>query len=157
MDAALTFARRIEGVRLDYLEEPLRDPADLAVLWFDTRLPLALDESLENTEPADLQGKGFAAAAVLKPTLLGGVARTLRFATQAHALGIRPVLSGAFESGVAMRGHVALAAATGAAPAGLDPYTRLAADVLAPRLPLDRPRVDVPSLFRTAFSVEVPS
>lgn len=157
MDEALAFARRIEGVPLDYLEEPLRDPADLAVLWFDTRLPLALDESLQGAEPADLQGKGWAAAAVLKPTLVGGVARTFRFAAQARALGIRPVLSGAFESGVAMRAHVALAAATGAAPAGLDPYTRLAADVLVPRLPLDRPRVDVPVFFRTEFAVEVPS
>jgi hypothetical protein len=53
-----------------------------------------------------------------------------------------------FESGVAMRGHVALAAATGGAPAGLDPYNRLAADVLTPRLDLDRPNVDVPAFFR---------
>jgi hypothetical protein len=61
-----------------------------------------------------------------------------------------------FESGVAMRAHVALAAATGAAPAGLDPYNRLAADVLTPRLALDRPAVDVPTLFRTERAVEIP-
>ncbi len=156
MEEAVRFAEGIEGVALEYVEEPLRDPADLPVLWFDTQLPIALDESLAGTAPDGLQGKGWATAAVLKPTLLGGVARTLRFAAQAKALGIRPVLSGAFESGVAMRGHVALAAATGAAPAGLDPYRRLAADVLMPRLPLDRPTVDVPMFFRTEHAVEIP-
>ncbi len=156
MDEATRFAEGIRDVGVEYIEEPLREPTDLPVLWFDTHLPIALDESLVGTEPEGLQGKGWAVAAVLKPTLVGGVARTLRFAAQARALGIRPVLSGAFESGVAMRGHVALAAATGGAPAGLDPYNRLAADVLTPRLPLDRPTVDVPAFFRTPYEVEIP-
>lgn len=156
MEEAIAFAEGIDGVGIEYVEEPLRNPADLPVLWFDAKLPIALDESLVGTEPEDLQGKGWATAAVLKPTLVGGVVRTLRFAAQARALGIRPVLSGMFESGIAMRGHVALAAATGGAPAGLDPYNRLAADVLVPRLPLDRPTVDVPAFFRTERSVEIP-
>ena len=93
---------------------------------------------------------------MLKPTLMGGVARTLRFAAQARALGIRPVISAMFESGVAYRGHVALAAATGGAAAGLAPYNRLAVDVLSPRLGLDRPTVDVPAFFRTERAVEIP-
>ena len=152
-EEAMAFAEGIAGCALDYIEEPLRNPDDLPVLWFDTQLPIALDESLAETEPAGLQGKGWAAAVVLKPTLLGGVARTLRFAAQARALGIRPVLSGAFESGVGMRGNLALAAAAGGHPAGLDPYNRLASDVLVPRLRLDRPTVDVPAFFRTEHEV----
>jgi len=156
MDEAVQFAEGIDGVGLDYLEEPLRDPADLPVLWHDTQLPIALDESLEGTATDGLQGKGWATAAVLKPTLVGGVARTLRFAVQARALGIRPVLSAMFESGMAFRVHIALAAATGGAPAGLDPYNRLAADVLSPRLDLDRPTIDVPAFFRTERIVEIP-
>ncbi len=156
MDEAMHFAEGIKGCTLDYIEEPLHNPDDLSVLWFDTQLPIALDESLLGTDPAGLQGKGWAKAAVLKPTLLGGVARVLRFARQARLLSIRPVLSGAFESGVAMRGHVALAAATGGAPAGLDPYNRLAADVLTPRLPLDRPSIDIPTFFRSEHEVVIP-
>jgi o-succinylbenzoate synthase len=154
LDEASAFA---EGApAMEYVEEPLRDPADLPALWFDTGLPIALDESLAGLGPGDLVGKGWAAAVVLKPTLLGGVMRTLGFARQARALGIRPVLSGAFESGVAMRAHVALAAATGGAPAGLDPYRWLAEDVLAPRLPLDRPWVDVPGLLGAEREVALP-
>lgn len=151
---AAAFAEGARSAQLEYVEEPLREPEALPLLWFDTGLPVALDESLAGMEPEALQG--WAAAVVLKPTLLGGVARTLRFARQAQALGIRPVLSGAFESGVAMRGHVALAAATGASAAGLDPYRRLAADVLAPRLALDRPTVDVPAFFREEPQIVLP-
>lgn len=153
LEEASTFAQGVRGLGLAYVEEPLRDPAELPVLWFDTGLPIALDESLAGTDPDHLEGKGWAAAVVLKPTLLGGIARTLAFAHRARALGIVPVLSAAFESGVALRAAVALAAATGGAAAGLDPYRRLAADTLAPRLPLDRPMVDVPALFRTACTV----
>jgi o-succinylbenzoate synthase len=155
MADALFFAEGIAGMGVEYVEEPLRQPGDLALLWFDSGLPVALDESLGDLEPGDLEGKGYATAVVLKPTLLGGVIRTLRFAAQARALGIRPVISGAFESGVAMRGHVAIAAASGGAPAGLDPYRRLAADVLRPRLALDRPLVDVPALFAAEHEVLV--
>ncbi len=156
MGEAVRFAEGIAGCGVEYVEEPLGEPAGLPVLWFDTHLPIALDESLVGTEPEHLRGNGWAAAVVLKPTLLGGVARVLRFAAHARTLGIRSVLSGAFESGIAMRGHVALAAATGGAPAGLDPYRRLADDVLRPRLSLDRPTVDVPTFFRSEHEVEIP-
>jgi o-succinylbenzoate synthase len=144
---ACDFADGVQGLGIEYVEEPLADPRELGKLWFDTMLPIALDESLAGLDPADLAGKGYAVAAVLKATLLGGMLRTLAFARQARSLGIRPVISGAFESGVAMRGHVALAAATGGQPAGLDPYNYLREDVLQPRLRLDIPLVDVPALF----------
>ena len=58
--------------------------------------------------------------------------------------------------GMGVKRHVALAAASGAAPAGLDPYRRLAVDVLAPRLPLDRPRIDVPTFFRAEREIVLP-
>jgi o-succinylbenzoate synthase len=155
MNDAATFAEGIVGLGIEYVEEPLQHSDKLSILWFDTGMPVALDESLALMDPVDLQGKGYATAAVLKPTILGGVIRTLRFAEQAQMLGIRPVISGAFESGVAMRAHVAIAAASGGAPAGLDPYNRLVEDVLRPRLALGRPVVDVPSLFRGEHEVVI--
>ena len=53
------------------------------------------------------------------------------------------VVSSVFESGVGMRHLVALAAALGDAPAGLDTYRWLAADVLARPLAVGGPTVDV--------------
>ena len=145
-DQVRAFAEGLGGVGIEFLEEPVADPADLPALWLDTALPLALDETLQHPDGA-AHLRGWAAAAVLKPTLVGGMAATLRLAAQARAVGVLPVLSAAFESGVGMRGVAALAAATGGHAAGLDPYRWLARDVLADRLPLDRPTVDIPALL----------
>ncbi|PAP77898.1 o-succinylbenzoate synthase [Rubrivirga marina] len=153
-DEAVAFAEGVDGVVLDYVEEPLAEPERMPELWHDTGLPLALDETLQ--EPGGGTAiRGWAEAAVLKPTLLGGVARTLALAAAARAAGVRPVLSAAFESGVGLRGIAALAAATGAEPAGLDTYRWLAADVLSP-LPFDRARVDMPGLFASPPAVSIP-
>ena len=151
---ATAFARAVEGVAVDYLEEPTPDPSCHPALWLDTGLPIALDETLQ--EPGGAAHlRGWAAAAVLKPTLVGGMMAALRLAAAARSVGVRAVLSAAFESGVGLRGVAALAAATGAEPAGLDTYRWLAEDVVPP-LPFDRPRVDVPGLFAAPPEVRVP-
>ena len=151
MEQATAFARAIDGAGIAYLEEPLTDASELPVLWHDTGVPVAVDESVQ--EGGEEAIRGWAAAAVLKPTLLGGLAKTLRLALHARSVGVRPVLSAAFESGVGLRGVAALAAAAGAEPAGLDTARWLAADVLAAPLPFDRPRVDIPSLFASPIHV----
>ncbi|MDT0630669.1 o-succinylbenzoate synthase [Rubrivirga litoralis] len=153
-DQARAFARAVEGVPLDYVEEPTPDAGDHPALWLDTGLPVALDETLQEPGGA-AHVRGWAAAAVLKPTLVGGLAAALRLAAAARAVGVRAVLSASFESGVGLRGVAALAAATGAEPAGLDTYRWLAEDVVPP-LPLDRPRVDLPALFAASPEVRVP-
>ena len=148
---AVAFAQGLDGVALDYVEEPLAEAGRLAEFWHDTGLPVAVDESVQ--EGAEI--RGWAAAAVLKPTLVGGLVATLRRAAEAEAVGVRAVVSASFESGVGLRGVAALAAATGAEPAGLDTYRWLAADVTGP-LPFDRPHVDVPGLFGRPLEVRVP-
>ena len=57
------------------------------------------------------------------------------------------VVSSVFESGVGMRHLVALAAALGDVPAGLDTYRWLAADVLAEPLAIGGPAVDVAAVL----------
>ena len=111
--------------------------------WFG--LPVALDESLVAIEPDALDGLRYVRAVVLKPTLLGGISRTLRIAKRALSLGMTPVVSSAYESGVGAAALVALAAGIGdrTVPAGLDTYRRLNADVLVSPLDLSAPSVRV--------------
>jgi O-succinylbenzoate synthase len=152
-DQAATFARLAGPAHVAYVEEPLAAAyrSDLRAFASETDLPIALDETLSE-DGADLIGP-WVAAVVLKPTVLGGIAAVLRLADKARAAGTRVVLSAAFESGVGQRGVALLAAATGAQPAGLDPYARLAADVFDPRLPLDTPEVSVETLFSAVHRV----
>ena len=151
---ARAFAAAIDGVALEFIEEPLRDPGGLPELWLDTQMPVALDETLHEQGAAAL--RGWAAAAVVKPSLVGGLAAALRIAERARAVGVKAVVSSSFESGVGLRGLVALAAATGAHAAGLDTARWLARDVLARPLRLDQPVLDVPHLLSQPLDVVTP-
>ena len=142
-EEASIFARGTANSRFEYVEEPLADPSRLSSLARDYGVPVALDESLAGMPPLALQDHEYARAVVLKPTLLGGISPTLRLANRAKELGITPVISSAYETGVGTLALVALAAGVGEVPAGLDTYRRLAQDVLVPPLHLTSARIDV--------------
>ena len=156
-EEAAGFARGTAGVRLEYVEEPLADPAGLPELVERFGVPVALDESLVGMEPEALEEQGYARAVVLKPTLLGGLSRSLRIASRAARLGMTPVVSSAYESGVGTGALVALAAGIGgrAVPAGLDTYRQLAADVLVSPLDLSVPSVRVREVSEASGGVDV--
>ena len=150
LEEAERFARGAAGVSFEYVEEPLADPAQLPDLVRESGVPVALDESLAGMHPEALEDHSYARAFVLKPTLLGGISRTLRFANLAWRLGAKPVISSTYEAGVGTAALVALAAGVGGekVPAGLDTYRRLAGDILRPRLDLPAPRLDVRAATR---------
>lgn len=144
---ALTFAEALGTLdTLDYIEEPLADPSQLARFARSTGWPVALDETLVGLAPEAVAEHTYAAALVCKPMLLGGPVTVRRLAATAAAWNGRTVLSAAFETGVGMRLLLAQAGALKAPEAsGLDTYRRLAEDLLAPRLPFDGAEVSLAS------------
>jgi O-succinylbenzoate synthase len=153
LEEAMGFLDRLGGVTFEYLEEPLARSGELGELVREAGAPVALDESLTDLQPEVLNEHSYAKAVVLKPTLLG-LSRSLRFAEEATRLGMTPVVSAAYESGVGTAALVALAAALGDVPAGLDTYRRLADDVLEARLALPASEVDVRRLFAAPLAVD---
>jgi O-succinylbenzoate synthase len=154
-EEAADFAGGTVGVRFEYVEEPLADPARLPDFVREFGVPVALDESLVGMKLEELEG--FAVAFVLKPTLLGGISRTVRMADQALRLGVTPVVSSAYESGVGTAALVALAAGIGdrPVPAGLDTYRVMAEDVLETPLNLPAPGVYVMETADASRSIVV--
>ena len=155
-EEAREFAVGTAGVLFEYVEEPLADPALLPELVREFDVPVALDESLVGMEPEKVQ-ESFAVAFVLKPTLLGGISRTLRAAGLAHRLSVTPVISSAYESGVGTAALVALAAgiADRPVPAGLDPFRAMGEDVLHTSLNLPTPTVDVRETADASRTIDV--
>jgi o-succinylbenzoate synthase len=155
-EEAAEFVRVTAGVRFEYVEEPLADHARLPGLVREFGVPVALDESLVGMEPERVE-ETFAVAFVLKPTLLGGISRTLRVAGRALRLGVTPVISSAYESGVGTAALVALAAGIGdrPVPAGLNPYRAIAEDVLETSLKLPAPGVDVRETADASRTIDV--
>ena len=151
-------AKFVRGAsRFEFVEEPLADPARLPDLARDFGVPVALDESLVGMDPEELDKHRYARAFVLKPTLLGGISQTLRVAQRARGLGVTPVVSAAYESGVGIAALVALAAGIGdrPVPVGLDTYRMVEGDVLATPLGLPASSVDVREAADAARTVDV--
>lgn len=121
---ALAFCDGIRDLNVEYLEEPLRDPAGAVELRSRTGVPLAADESLREGECP------WADVWVIKPTL---GPNWLEHLQQASERGQRAVISACFESGVGIAGLARLATkfpASAQSACGLDTYRWLARDIL---------------------------
>lgn len=150
---AEAFVEATDDLGIEYVEEPLSDPTQIEGLVTKTDLPVALDETTREVDPAVLRRGLPVSAVVLKPTLLGGLQRTERWRRMARGNDVTPVVSAAYESGVGLRMLVALAATGANTPVGLSTYDRLAADVLRSPLPLNGPTVDVGAVCGSDVSV----
>lgn len=125
----------LEGVgecAVEYLEEPLKNPADLHLLA-DRTVPLALDESLVSTSPIHLSIPENVRALILKPALLGGALVVAQWARIANEAGADVVISGSFCSSVGLIAEAGIAAAYSKSAAGLGTWRWLAEDVLTDR------------------------
>ncbi len=152
---ALDFANAIEGTPIEFIEEPLQDPAELS--WFakETRIPVALDETLLRMPDAAAGRTRFAAAYVLKPTFLG-LNRTVKLARLAATQGINVVFSSAYETGVAMSAIAALAMTYGTASlgSGLGTHQLLQEDVLEAEIDFSDVEVSASDLVPNRLRVD---
>ncbi|QJQ97186.1 MULTISPECIES: o-succinylbenzoate synthase [Halomonadaceae] len=138
-EEALRFCQRAMVSAIEYLEEPCTSFADTAHVAGASGMPVALDETLA-------QDKAWRPipqlkALVLKPMLIGSLARCQALVTQAKVFGLQLVVSSCFESKLG-RGQLARLAAQwapGQAP-GLGTAPWLAQDIFDEhgRLDLER-------------------
>jgi O-succinylbenzoate synthase len=123
----LRWLAALSELPIEYVEEPCEHAHEL----LDCELPvrIALDESLVTLDPADLAvalESPSLGALVLKPTLLGGFARCLDLAADAHRHGVAPVTSHALEGPIGFAACVELARAIRAdVPVGLARHSAL--------------------------------
>jgi O-succinylbenzoate synthase len=145
-EEALTFAAGVIDLPVEYLEEPLRDWRTLAAFARDAACPIALDETLQDIEEDDPVLE-VAAALVWKPTLTTKSPQQMARWAARQARPIPLILSGAYESGVAIAAFAAYAAAFSPpdAAAGLDTYSRLGDDLLDPPLRMSDGKLTLPS------------
>ncbi|PEN15304.1 o-succinylbenzoate synthase [Longibacter salinarum] len=149
VEEATSFAEALEDTPISYLEEPLSSPKHLRRWSMATGVPVALDESTREKSVDELTKDRFAAAFVVKPSLIG-LLGTIRLERAIRDAGVEVVISSSYESGVGLAGLAMLAAVLGDRdiPAGLDTYRRLAADVTEELLPIQGPTIDVDELWQ---------
>ena len=134
LDEAVRQLRRMVAMNLEYAEQPVRAPADMAALRRAVDVPLAADESIRIDRLFDEVAE-FADVAVLKVAPLGGVRATLGVADRVR---LPVVISSALDSSMGLAASVAAACALTRSPlaCGLGTGSLLAQDTTAPILPL---------------------
>jgi O-succinylbenzoate synthase len=148
LQQAITFARSVNRLNIEYIEEPLKDPSQLDRFNQETGMPVALDESLQHMTPDAFQPVAGVCAVVLKPSLLGGLENTARFCRRAGQLTIKPVISCAFYSGysVSILGQFACASAPPDVAMGLDTLKWFKDDILQERIIVEQGMLNIPHL-----------
>ena len=143
LDQATRFAKEVGSDRVEYIEEPVAGRDEQVEFHRRTGMALALDESLgPSALPAHLELTGVAAL-ILKPALLGSLARVQAFMDLAATQDIKAILSSTFESAVALRFYASLAALMNMSdqPHGLDTWRWLPGEHVADWLAIERGRI----------------
>ncbi|MGL4250652.1 MAG: o-succinylbenzoate synthase [Aeromonas sp.] len=128
-EEAWTFCGHLDPNRIEYLEDPCADFADIAFVANRTGMPVALDELLAQGKP--WQPIPQLKALVLKPTLLGSLANMEGLVNRARELRLKVIISSCFESDLGLNQLFKLAGewAPEQAP-GLDTHRWMAGTLL---------------------------
>jgi O-succinylbenzoate synthase len=156
-EQALEFASGISDCRLEYIEEPVNDHSRARQFAGRSGLPVALDESLIELKPGELDYHPYLSALILKPTLLGGLERTAKLARMARSQKIKVVISSCFESSVGIASLIQLAAAFESfnTPAGLDTVDWFEHDLLTEPLNITNGRTGMAGAWRALQTIDL--
>lgn len=158
---ALAFGRGITGIAIDYIEEPFAREGDsdahfsaLANFHQATGLSYALDESwLEHSRSDAFRQQLNALPAGLSALIWRpGLLMDWRIPELPSCL--RLILANAFESGLSLALHAALASGLPAEAMGLDTYRWLADDLLEERIPIRQGQLDPKRAWRLAGLID---
>ncbi|MCC6698006.1 MAG: o-succinylbenzoate synthase [Candidatus Hydrogenedentes bacterium] len=163
---AVAFGQSIRDMNVEYIEEPLTEPARLPEFHRETGVPYAVDETLaevgwtvatvlyergqhiidaneQHPQRALIVSAHHAHAWIVKPTLLGPPPRAFQGWASTTGTKKRLVVSSSFESGVGLVTLANMAASAGVAgmPAGLDTQAWFTADVVEAPLPVRGGRI----------------
>lgn len=154
LDEAIYFGAETGYEGIDYIEDPVNSIDDYERFYIKTKIPVALDRTLEKffeRFPASVTSKNskvsskenpayFIKAIVLKPTMLGGFNITEKFVNFASKHNIIPVTSSSFETGLGISSIALFTETQGLASVatGLDTLSYFADDIICGRLEIIR-------------------
>ncbi len=126
---AIDFGKAVEPEHIEYIEEPLREAAELPRFFDACGVPFAFDETLHQIMDPTISFESYTGlrALVLKPTLIACTARFIALVNQAKENGVLPVLSSSYESDIGLKALAQLASSVSGEDiaAGLDTRSAL--------------------------------
>jgi O-succinylbenzoate synthase len=149
-DHAVAVLKQLRGSRIEYVEEPLcRDDIErLQDLQAETGMSFALDETVQDMALWErLVESDAISAAIIKPTITGGISKSIELSRRVAKLGKKAIITTTFESGVGTAASIHLAASLGEAipPCGLDTIRYLSDSLIHEELPVVDGCIGVPN------------
>jgi o-succinylbenzoate synthase len=127
---ALAFGQQIGCGAVSYIEEPFKEINRVPEFFEETLIPVALDESLQHLTFDAVRRMPGVETIVIKPTILGGIEKTLRLMSQSEHHAIETVISSTYESSLGIWTLANIAEATPRyRAAGLDTLKWLKEDI----------------------------
>jgi O-succinylbenzoate synthase len=154
-EEAVIFAGSFEDESIEYIEEPLKDPARLPELYKKTGLSIALDETLTEISPENFNYEDWINTLILKPAVLGSVQKSLEYINLAKTYGMKSVISDTFHTGIGLSLLIRLASIIDdPIPMGFDTYSLLDDDILVKRLPVEDGCFDLKTVMDSCEDVD---
>jgi o-succinylbenzoate synthase len=153
---AMMFSNTINKIMIEYIEEPLKDFKLLEKYHKNTGIPVALDESLSEISPYALKEFSYATALVLKPSVIGGFEKCTWFIREGKNLGMYPVISCAFQSGVGLSATVNFAASLnpGSTAMGFGTMKWFKKDILSEPISIQKAELDADEIYNKSLVID---
>jgi O-succinylbenzoate synthase len=145
IDEAIRFGKAIGLDKIEYIEEPVKTIEDLPLFSNETKIPVALDETIVQQGEECITKFKNVDAIVLKPTLLGGLDRTAQLIRCARKNNKKVCLSSTFESSISLETFAAFAGLMGISDSshGLDTWRWLAEDLFIQPMKISNGAIDI--------------
>ncbi len=149
LDQATKFLREISQYRIEYIEEPLEHPTveSYETLFDSSGVAIAIDEAIQDIDLwTNLISCHGVEAAVIKPTISGGLAASPGLMEKVVSLGKKVVVSSMFETGVGLAAclHIAATLGENIQPCGFDTIRYLTENLIDIDLNSHGGFIDVP-------------
>ena len=104
LETAIHFGKVVKSLDIEYIEEPLQNPADLPIFYDACSVPFAFDETLHHMVDPRISFDTYTGlkALVMKPTLISCTSRFLSLVKRAREKGVQTILSSSYESDVGL-------------------------------------------------------
>ena len=152
---AVIVGKSVYKENIEYIEEPINNTKNLNIFYQETGIKTALDETLLEKNCCDLTEYKGVSAYILKPSILGGINKTVSLALTAKKAGINTVITSMFEScaGLYLLAHISAALANKGTACGLSTYSWFNNSSIYENFKVTNWKIDINALIKSQNSL----
>ncbi|MCB0282815.1 MAG: o-succinylbenzoate synthase [Calditrichaeota bacterium] len=153
---AVFFAKSVQKSCIEYIEEPLENPAMCPQFFAETGLNYAFDESLHDGLFDATKNYHGLSTLIIKPAVVGSFYKLSKILANAHMKNHRIIFSSTFESGIGLTAIANLAAAfAGNSVHGLDTISWFTTDTIIPSFRIENSHINLNELSKSVLNKEI--